>query len=117
MPLTVVCLFYTAKQTLLSMEHKITGVPVSVTECDQCDTIECTSSSPVASCQCTVTVHGLHYTDKDDAIECLELYFGQDHNGSGGGEIVDDGIKIVKGKGIITFADSKGLWSQSVWIY
>ena len=99
------------------MDHEINGEPFSVTECcDQCDTTEYTSSSPVVPSQCTVTVHGLDYTNEDDAIECLQLYFGKDKKGSGGGKIVDDGVQIVKGKGIITFADSKGLYIINVWL-
>ena len=86
------------------MEHKLAGVIFSVSESDQCDD----NNSTAASTQCTVVVHGLHYTDKDEAVDCLELYFSQDSDGSRGGEIVEDGIQIVKGKGVITFVDSKG---------
>ena len=86
------------------MEHKLAGAILSVTESDQCDD----NNSTAASTQCTVVVHGLHYTDKDEAVDCLELYFSQDSNGSGGGEIVEDGIQIMKGKGVILFVDSKG---------
>ena len=78
---------------------------ICVSECDNFD--EAVNSS-TSSSQCTVTVHGFHYTDKEEAIDYLDLYFSQDRKGSGGGEIVKDGIKIVKGKGIITFADRKG---------
>ena len=89
------------------MEHKLVGTPLSVTERDQHHTAN-PSSSTAVSTQCTVMVHGLHYSDKDQAVDCLELYFSQNSNGSGGGEIVDNGIQILKGKGIITFVDSKG---------
>jgi len=90
------------------MEHKMLGATLSVTESDQSDITEHVVTS---SQSCTVTVHGLTYTDKDDAMECLELYFSQNKKGSGGGEIAKDGIQVMKGKGIITFVDSKGLWS------
>ena len=86
------------------MEHKLAGAIFSVTERDQCDTGN-NNNSTAASTQCTVVVHGFCFTDKDEAVDCLELYFSQDKKG---GEIVEDGIKIVKGKGIINFVDSKG---------
>ena len=97
---------FLAKQKLLSMEHKLLKTQICVSECDLPD--EEASNSSTVSSQCTVTVHGLKCSDKEEAIDCLELYFGQDRKGSGGGEIVKDGIQIMKGKGIITFADSKG---------
>ena len=88
------------------MEHKLLKTQICVSECDRSD--EEVDDSTSSSSQSTVTVHGFHYSDKEEAIDCLELYFGQDRKGSGGGEIVEDGIQIVKGRGIITFADSKG---------
>ena len=87
------------------MEHKLLRTQVCVSECDRSDEEVDNSTS---SSQCTVTVQGFHYSDKEEAIDCLELYFGQDIKGSGGGEIVEDGIQIVEGRGIITFADNKG---------
>ena len=81
------------------------GATISVTEYDQCDIADTDHSNSTLLPQCTVTVHGLHYNDKDEAVDCLELYFSQD---SKGGEIVEDGIQIVKGKGVITFVDSEG---------
>ena len=92
---------------MLSKEHKLGGLTLCISECDQPDTTT-PSNATTTSPQCTVMVHGFHYNDKEEAIDCLELYFGQDSKGSGGGEIVENGIQIVKGKGIITFADSKG---------
>ena len=89
------------------MEHKLLRTQVCVSERDHSDD-EANDNSTSSSSQCTVTVHGFHYSDKEEAIDDLELYFGQDRKGSGGGEIVEDGIQIMKGKGIITFADSKG---------
>ena len=88
------------------MEHQLLKTQICVSECDHSD--EEIDNSTSSSSQCTVTVHGFHYSDKEEAIDDLELYFGQDRKGSGGGEIVEDGIRIVKGKVIITFADSKG---------
>jgi len=90
------------------MKHEVFGVTISVTESDQSDITE---HEVTPSQSCTVTVHGLCYIDKDDAIECLKLYFGQNKERSGGGEIAKGGIQLMKGKGIITFVDNKGLWS------
>ena len=100
-------IIFLAMQELLSKEHKLLGSTICISECDQPDTTT-PSNATTTSSQCTVMVHGFHYNDKDEAMDYLELYFGQDSKGSGGGEIVEDGIQIVKGKGIITFADSKG---------
>ena len=91
---------------MLSKEHKLLGSTICISEYNQPDTTIPTNST--TSLQSTVVVHGFCCFDKDEAIDYLELYFGQDSKGSGGGEIVEDGIQIVKGKGIITFADSKG---------
>ena len=103
----LICFDFVAKQKLLSLEHKLLKTQICVSECDRSDE-ETVDNSTSSSAQCTVMVHGFHFTDKEEAIDCLELYFGQDRKGSGGGEIVEGGIQIMKGRGIITFADSKG---------
>ena len=47
--------------------------PICVSKRDHSDkeVDNCTSSS---SSQCTVTVHGFHYSDKEEVIDCLEIY-------------------------------------------
>ena len=72
------------------MEHKLLNTQICVSERDHSD--EEIDNSVSSSSQCTVIVHSFHYSDKEEAIDCLELYFGQDRKGSGGGEIVEDGI-------------------------
>jgi len=88
------------------MTHKIEGEVVTVTMCD--DSTSYTDPITEPPPQCTVVVKGLNYSDKDDAIDCLDLYFSSGKRGIGGGEIADDGIVVMKGKALVTFVDSKG---------
>jgi len=102
--MTLMLLYYTAQYNLLSMAHKLEGEVVTVTQCE--DSTSYTDPTTESPPQCTVVVKGLSYSDKDDAIDHLELYFS--NSKKGGGEIADDGIVLMKGKALITFVDSKG---------
>ena len=97
------------------MTHKIEGEVVTVTRCD--DNTSYTDPVTESPPQCTVVVKGLNYSDKDDAIDCLDLYFSSGKKGIGGGEIVDDGIVVMKGKALVTFVDSKGWCNHNIIVY
>ena len=99
----------TAQYNLLTITHKMEGEVVTVTRCE--DSASYTDPTTESLPQCTVVVKGLTYSDKDDAIDHLELYFS--NSKKGGGEIADDGIVVMKGRAHVTFVDSKG-WCDHV---
>ena len=97
------------KETLLSGEHKIEGVVVAVTQCDSSEVTKFTEPiEEQPQPQCTVVINKFTYTDKDDATERLELYFTSSNTDVGGGSIVENGIKLSKGKVFITFMEGRG---------
>jgi len=97
---------YTGQQKLLCGEHHIEGAKVDVTKCDFSQVASNITPATESTSQCTVVVKELIYSDKNDAVDCLELYF--DNEDNSGGKIIDNGITISKGKVFITFQDSKG---------
>ena len=103
----VVLLVIIGRKKLLSAEYKIEGTVVTVTECDSTEVTSYTESIAEQQ-QCTVVINNFRYTDKEDAIFGLELYFTSIKKLVGGGEIVKDGIQIINNKVYITFVESKG---------
>ena len=91
----------------LSAEYKIEGTVVTVTECDSSEVTRYTESISEHP-QCTVVINNFNYTDKEDAMFRLDLYFTSTNKNIGGGEIVEDGIQIIRDKVYITFVESKG---------